>query len=819
MIGLLRHALRSLRRSPAFTLTVIATLGIGIGLNAAIFTVVDCVLLRPLGYHDADRIVGFQSHFTNENRSIPRLGGDDYTDLSRQVKGLEATAYYQNYRDGIRLNGEALYLPIAHVSPQFGTVLGIQPLVGRMFSSSDTIGRDALVSASFARDHFGSAGAALGQTIQYGGKLRPIIGVLPNGISLPGKDPVWIELDAKPETSARTAYNQQAIGRRHQGVSLPQLSAELAAFSRHLQQAYPDDSDKTIEAVPLQEQIVGKIRPTLNLLMGSVAVILLIVCANVTHLQLVRSTQQVRAVTIRTALGASCSALAVRALLEALLLAATGCIVAQVLAIPALQLLLRIAPPDIPRLTDVHLNITVLLFSFGLSAVLMGLTAVLPIWRSWHIDPAIALRQDSSRGTEGRDAPRLRNTLLVAEVAMTFTLSVTAILLTHQLIRQSRQDLGFSAENLITIDSHAVSTTPPPTVQQIAAETPSEIKTNQADRAETQLAQLQATLDSVATVPGVTSAAAILGAPMGFDDPDVGYAVKGRRVFAPPYENLPNANIHVVTPDLFSTLRIPLLHGRNLTVQDTLNAPMVLLINQELARQVFPGQDPIGRQIMCGLDETSSWWTVVGVVGDIRNNSPAATPLPTMYVPIAQHPDAATDLQIVVRTGIDPKTMLDTLRNRLKLTHPEIAIKATTMREDIGETQRGENFRTILFGSFALVSILLAAVGMYGVTAYSVAQRRFEFGLRMALGANRPQLLRMVLNKALALAIIGIGIGVALSLALTRVLESVTGKLPAFDMPSYAIAGVVVIAIAAFATLIPARSAANVDPMSILRSE
>jgi putative ABC transport system permease protein len=819
MVASLRHALRSLRRSPTFTLTVIATLGIGIGLNAAIFAVVDCVLLRPLGYHDADRIVGFQSHFIDENRSIPRLGGDDYTDLMQQVKGLEATAYYQNYSDGIRLNGEALYLPIAHVSPQFGKVLGVQPAAGRMFSPNDIIGHDALVSASFARDHFGSVQAALRQTIQYGGELRPIVGVLPDGISLPGKDPVWIELDAKPETPGRSAYNQQAIGRRRSGVSPQQLSAALAAFSLQLQHAFPDDSHKTIEAVPLQEQIVGKVRPTLNLLMGSVTMILLIVCANVTHLQLVRSTQQVRAVTIRTALGASRSRLAARALMEALLLAATGCIIALLLAIPSLQLLVRIAPPDISRLADVHLNLTVLLFSFALSAVLMGLTAVLPIWRSWHIDPAIALRQDASRGTEGRGAARLRNSFLVAEVALTFTLSVTAVLLTRQLIRQSRQDLGFSAENLITLDSHAVSTTPPLTPQQTAAETPQQIQAYETDQAKTQLAHLQATLDSVANVPGVTSTAAILGAPMGFDDPDVGYAVKGRQVFAPPYENLPNADIHVVTPDLFSTMRIPLLHGRDLTAQDTLNAPMVLLINQELARQVFPGQDPIGRQIMCGLDEASSWWTIVGVVGNIRNNSPAATPLPTIYVPIAQHPQAATDLQIVVRTSVATGAMLDTLRHRLKLAHPEIAVKAATMREDIAETQRGEDFRTTLFGSFALVSILLAAVGMYGVTAYSVAQRRFEFGLRMALGANRPQLLRMVLNKALALAVIGIGIGIALSLVLTRVLESVTGKLPAFDFASYAIAGMVVIVIATLATLMPARSAANVDPMTVLRSE
>jgi putative ABC transport system permease protein len=819
MIASLRQALRSLRRSPAFALTVIATLGIGIGLNAAIFTVVDCVLLRPLGYRDADRIVSFQSHLFDLNGHVPRLGGDDYTDLSHQVKGLEAVAYYQYGSDGIRLNGEALYLPDANVSPGFGKVMGVEPLAGRLFSPGDTIGHETLVSASFAREHFGSAKSALGQSIQSAGELWPIVGVLPDGFSFPGKTAVWFEANAKPLTPSRTSYSQWVVGKRRPGVSLQQLSAELSTFSRQLQKAYPEDHDKAIEAIPLQEQIVGKIRPTLNLLMGSVAVILLIVYANITHLQLVRSTRQLRTITIRTALGASRTALASRALLEALLLAAAGCISSVLLAIPALQLLVRIAPPDIPRLADVHLNLDVLLFSFALSAFLMGLTAVLPVWRSWHIDPASALRQDASRGTESRSTVRLRSSFLIAEVALTLILSVTAVLLTRQLIRQSKEDLGFSAENLVTLDSHFISTIPPLTPEQTKATTPQQLQAYQTDQATTDLAHLRATLDSVASVSGVTSAAAIVGAPMGFNSSDVLYAVKGKQVYAPPFEKLPLADIRPVTPNLFSTLRTPLLRGRVFTAQDTLNTPKVLLINQELAREVFPSQDPIGQQIMCGLDEKSSWWTIVGVVGDIRTDYPDHPSWPSIYVPIAQHPDRSEDVQIVVRTNVDPGAMLDTLRSRLKQTHPEVAVKATTMRQDIGETQRGDDFRTILFGSFAVVSILLAAVGMYGVTAYSVAQRRFEFGLRMALGANRQQLLRMVLNKALAMAALGIGIGVGLALGLTRVLESVTSKLPAFDLPSYAFAAATVLVIALLATLIPARAAANVDPMTVLRSE
>jgi len=820
MIAALRHALRSLRRSPAFTLTVIATVGIGIGLNAAIFTVVDCVLLRPLGYHDAGRIVSLQTHFVDENRSIARIGGDDFVDLAQQVKGLEAVAHYQGgWSDGISLKGEALYLPLAWASPGFTEVMGVQAIAGRVFRPEDTDANDVLVGAAFAREHFGSAQAALGQTITYQGASRPIVGVLPDGFSFPAKTAVWVEEKPYPETRNRTAYNQRAIGKRRDNVTAEQLAAELATFSIQLQRAYPEDRFKTIEAVSLQEQVVGAIRPMLRLLMGAVAIILLIVGANVTHLQLVRATQQMRSVTIRTALGASRGVLAGRALLEALLLSGAGCLVAVLLAVPALKLLVRIAPDDIPRLADVHLNVDVLLFSFALSALLMAATAVLPVWRSWHVNPSGALRQDTSRGSEGRGAARLRNGFLVAEVALTLTLSVAAILLTRQLIQQSKQDLGFSAENLITLDSHTIDNTPLPTSQQIAAEIPEQLQTDLPTQAKRRLAHLDDTLATLSTVPGVESAAAILGAPMGFGGSNVGYAVKGRQVFAPPFKGLPNAELRPVTPNLFATMRIPLVRGRNLNADDRLGSPTVLLINQELARKIFPGQDPIGQQVMCGYDDKTSWWTIVGVVGDIRDDSPAAAPIPTFYVPVAQHPSGAGDMQLIVRTHLAPSAMLDTLTHCLKQTHPEVAVKATTMRENIGETQRSDTFRSLLFGSFAAVSILLAAVGMYGVTAYSVAQRRFEFGLRIAVGADRFQLLAMVLRKALGFATVGIVIGIALSLALVRVLASVVGKLPGFDAAAYAIASFAVLAIATLATLLPARSAAHVDPMTVLRSE
>jgi len=821
MFATVRYAIRSLRRSPAFTLTVIATLAIGIGLNTAIFAVVDCVLLRPLGYHDADRIVGLQTHFVDENRSIPRIGGDDYNDVARQVKGLEATAYYRGaWPDGISINGSAFYLPVADVSPRFMEVMGVQPVAGRLFNGSDVDGHDALIGESFAREHFGSVSAAIGQTIHYDGGSRTIVGVMPEAFSFPKNAHIWMETKPEPANSNRTSYSQGAIGKRRAGVTPEQLAAELAAFSMHLQQAFPEDRHKTLETAPLQEQIVGKIRPMLNLLMGSVGVILLIICANITHLQLVRATRQLRSVTIRTALGASRSVLASRALVEALLLAVGGSVATVLIAVPALKLLVRVAPPELPRLAEVRLNGDVFVFAFLISVLLMAVTALLPVWRSWRVDPASALRQDAARGTESSGSLRLRDGIVVVEVALTLTLSVLSIVVARQLIAQSRQDLGFAAESLVTLDTHVVGAAqfPDPPKEM----TPEAIAAYQAaalPAKQERLARLDATLDSVSRVPGVISAGAIDGAPMGFGGSDVSYAVRGRQVFAPPFQSLPDADIHPVTPGIFATMRVPLLRGRALNADDRIGAPAVLLIDQTLAREIFPDEDPIGKQIMCGYDDVQSWWTIVGVVGAVHSDSPSVAPRPTFYVPVAQHPGGAADMQIVVRTALAPSVMAATLRKSLATSHPEIAVKATTMRENIGETQRSDTFRSLLFGSFAGVSILLAAVGMYGVTAYSVAQRRFEFGLRVALGANRPQLFGMVLRKALGYALAGIVIGIVLSLSLLQLLGSVIGKLPAFDAGAYVLASLTVLAMALLAMFLPAKAAANVDPMAALRSE
>jgi len=809
-------AIRQLRRSGSFTATVVLTLALGIGLNAAIFTMVDCVLLKPLGYHDANRIYGLNTRFLDEKRSIPRIGGADFTDLATRVSSLDSAAYYNFYQDGIQAGSRMLYTDIAMASPQFGRVMGVEPVAGRLFltgNNSLTDPEEAMVSAAFAREQFGSPAQALGQSLKYYGKLRVIVGVLPDGFSFPGKTQVWVEGPSAPDVTNRTSYNQRAIGKVKPGVSAERLNAEMATLSRQLETSYPEDKQKALEAVSLQEQLVGKIRPILRLLLGAVGVVLLIVCANITHLQLVRATRLRREVTIRTALGATRGALARRAGIEVMLLAVAGCVAGVIVAIPALKLLVELAPPETPRLADVQLNFDVIAFSFLVSAVTMAATALLPLWRSWQLDPASAMKQDSARGLETRSSGRLRQGLVIGEVALTLMLSVAALLLVRQLIAESKQDLGFSPDRLVMLDTHMsphMGHASETELQRFAVNSPE----GQAD-----VASLNQMLARLRAVPGVANAEAVSAAPMSNGGANVGYAIKGRSDFKPGIVDMPVANIFGVTPGYFQTMGIPVLRGRGISEADLVGSEPVVVISESLAKQQFAGQDPIGKQIKCGWDYLSGWITIVGVVSDVRQDSPASAPLPTFYAPVTQHAHVATDMQVMLRTKSDAEAMSTALTRFMKQNFPEVASVASTMRENVGESERSQRFRTMLFASFTGVSILLAITGMYGVTAYTVAQRRFEFGLRFALGAQRSQVLASVLKGALTVAAIGVIGGVALSLALMRIVGSLLGQLPAFDTEAYAIAAGGVLLIAISATLQPAFRAATVEPMQVLRDE
>lgn len=643
---LLRDVWRSLRRSPGFALLTISILAIGIALNTTIFAVVDCLLLRPLGYHNADRIVALQTHDFSRGRVNPRIGGEDFVDAARDVGGLQAAAYYQNYDVAVQVRGSSSVAAAAFVSPQFGEVMGVQPVAGRLLNRADATGSDALVSEAFAREHFDSPQAAIGKPLHGPEQIYTIVGVLPAGFAFPGQSAVWLEAPAQPKNLNRTAYNQQAVALRREGTTAAQLSAELASFSRRLQQAYPEDKSKAIEAVPLQERIVGRVRPALRLLMGSAAVVLLILCANIVNLQMLRSARSVRENAVRSALGASKRLLAMRGLLEAAMLSVLGCAGALLLAQPALRMVIALAPAGMPRLTEIQVNWQVMLYSLLASFVLMAVTALLPAWRSWHVDQSQVLRQDTARGLEGKGAKRLREGFLTAQVACTLVLAAAAVLLARQLIAEAHEDLGFNMEHLYVLNSTTVEPPQPPQPanQEDSAATMEAKASADAGR----LARMNDALATLRAVPGVSIAEAMDGAPLGLGWSDVGYAIRGRTAFTAG-ARLPDAEVRPVTPGALSLLHVPLLHGRALNEDDRANTPRVLLVSEALANKEFRGEDPIGKQIMCGYDSSGEWWTIVGVVGSIKD-TPGTEPQQTMYIPLAQHPRGATDAQYLVRT-------------------------------------------------------------------------------------------------------------------------------------------------------------------------
>ncbi len=797
----LRYAARQLRRAPGFALTAILTLAIGIGANAAIFSVVDTVLLRPLGYREANRIFALNTRFTRQNRIHPYIGGDDFVDAAKELHSIDAAAYYSGgFNSGVQLDGHGEYLKITLASRRFGELLGVQPSAGRLFLDNADAPSDALVSSSFARQHFGSVPAALGHVLSAYGETRTISGVLPDGFAFPAGTSVWLEVPDRPLWPARSAYNQQAILHLRPGSKPGDLTAELETLSARLASAYPEDREKTLVAVPLQEQLVGQVRPMLRLLLAAVTVILLIVCANITHLQLVRSTTQGQRMALLNALGASRTRLARLALAQSLVIAVAGGLAGILLGVPLTRLLLHLAPKDLPRIAElqqagVALNVHVVAVCFLVSSALMLLTAVLPVWRSWHVDPASALKQDASRGMAGGGA-RLRSALMVGEVALTFVLCVGSALLVQQMQKLSHTELGFQPDHLLLADIHAPS------------------KENDGVN---HVLRLETLLDRLRATPGINGAAAVMGAPSQ-SAVDVGYAIQGRTKFEPG-ASLPIANVIPVSPEYLKLMKIPLLQGSGLSAQDTAAAPNVAVITRSMQRQSFADRDPIGQELIFGLDENNRGTRIVGVVEDAIQESPAVKPGPTFYVPIAQHPRAATDTQILLRTAADPRTMLDVAAQRIRAFDPAIAVTTSTMTDDLGDSLRTERFRSTLFGSFALMSILLAAIGMYGVTSYAVAQRRFEFALRFAFGARREQVFRGVLRGALLLTAAGLTLGSLAALLLTRVVSSMLTGVTLLAPTPWLIAGTAVLMLMALSTLLPARRAAGVDPMQALRTE
>jgi len=794
----LRYALRALKNNPSFAAIAVLTLALGIGANTAMFSVVDGVLLRPLTYPNASRIVQLKTSFTRERRSIPRVTGPDLIDIRSTSSTLDRPSFYYGGEMGVQMADHAEFVGTYLVAPGYFSVFGIAPMYGRAFEKDDAK-HSAVVSLPFAQRNFGSGPGALGHMLHMEGQAYQIVGVTPARFHFPQDANVWLAQSDSPEGvwSERSAYNYHSVALLRPGASVDAANTELQTIGARLAAAYPDSNkDKSFLVIPLREQLVGSVRNNLYFLMGAVSLVLLIACANVANLLLARATARQREMAVRAALGATRTAIVRQLMFESGFLAIAGGTLGLMLAVIGTRVLVQATAEQVglPRLTEIQVDWSVFAFVILVSLVSSLLFGMSPAFQAAKVNLSEELKQ-SGRGLAG-SSNRLRNALVVAQVALSFALAIGAGLLFRSFLALNTVDLGYRTQGMLVMYAHD----PAHTLDEYL----------QAGRT------IQHAVEEMQQLPGVTAAAAAMGVPTGEYGSNGRYVIDGQDFMH--FTRMSQADFSLASPEYFSTMDIPLLRGRDFTVSDTYEQQFVAIISESLARQSFPGKDPIGHQIECGLDEPR-WMTIVGVVADVRQDSPASSPGPTIYMPLQQHPYHANEVELVMRSAISPTALIDPVRTKMRSLNPEIAIKFVTMEAMVADSIATPRLQMMLAGLFAGLALVLAMAGMYGVMSYVTTQRIPEFGVRMALGASPHKVVALVLQRAAQMALLGIGIGLVLALAASRVMNSMLYGLNATDAPTYAGVLLAVTPIVVLAAAIPALRASRVDPVVALRTE
>jgi putative ABC transport system permease protein len=805
----LRYSLRILLKRPGFTLIVVITLALGIGANTAIFSVVDTVLLRPLPYKEPERIALVEQH-------LPRLGwyqgGVSSAELLDYIAGNETFAEMAGYSI-LSLNltgeGEPRRIQAARVSPSLFPLLGVSPLAGRGFSAEeDEVGKNrvAVLSEALWRKRFAADSQIIGRVVRLDEQPYTVIGVMPlqfppTTASFADAVELWIPLALTDEEkrSRRRDSNFNLIGRLKPGVRLEQAQANMAAIAVRIEQQYPGIYQGNIRiaatAASLTQRAVRNVRRLLLILFGAVGLVLLIACANIANLLLARAAARRKEIAIRSALGAGAWRIVRQVLIESLLLALIGGAVGVLVAIWAIDLIVKLGPESVPRLAEVDLDPRVLGFTLlaSLSAgVLFGLA---PALQSLRLDLTATLK-DAGRvsGQGGREGSRLRGALVVLETTLAIVLLISAGLLVNSFVRLLRVPPGFNPEGVIV----ARTTLP-------AARYP---------EAERGKAAYRETLARIAALPGVQSVAIATNLPL-TSEWVIGFRVEGQD------ENTYyTAHNTWISNDYFRAMGIPLRRGREFNDDDRADTPPVVVINETLARRFWPGEDAIGKRIRWGGWNLQGWLTVVGVAADVRLSALEAESPPTVYMPVFQIPRLRRDAIFIARTTGDPANLAAALDREISAVDAELPVyDIRTMNQVIAASVAQRRFTMWLLVIFAAAALMLAATGLYGVLSYAVTQRRHEIGIRMALGAGAGDVLKLVIRQGMTLAVTGLAIGLISSFALTRAMRSLLFDTSASDPLTFAAIAVLLTGVALLACWIPARRAAQLDPMEALRHE
>ena len=795
----LRYAVRSLRRQPSFALTAILTLALGIGATTAIFSVVHAVIVRPLPFDRADRLVAIQNFWTERGARVQSVAAPDFHDWKAQSTSFEAMGYYTGGEWSVTVNGSADYAMAFGVTPGFLEALHARAAVGRLFSEEEMrVGAlSVVITDAYWKRQFEGRPDAVGKTIKFNDRVFTVIGVLQPGVRFPARAEFYVAAALRAETG-RSAHNYRALGRLRDGVTLEQAQSEMTAIAKRLEAQYPDSNKgKLVAVVPLQEVVVGNIRQTLYVLFAAVGVVLLIACANVANLLLARASIRAREMVVRAAVGAGRGRLVRQLLTESAVLGITSALLGAWLARLGTRALIAFAPSTLPQINSVQVDLTALGFALVIAMAASLLFGLAPALQVSRVELAQGMRHAGKGAAAGGRTGLARSVFVVVEVALAVVLVVGAGLLGRSLAALVSVDMGFDSERLLVLR----------TVVPIQS-------FKEASRATDFYRDL---LTQVRTIPGVEAATAVRNLPTQVISSGA-YQVVGSAVDTFNVRG-PQAVLNVVTPDYFRTLRVPVQKGRDFNDGDRRGAPMVAIINEALARLSFGNEDPIGRQIQCGLD-TQDPMTIVAVVADVRTWGPATPAAPEIYMPYEQHPGPSTALNVIARSSSDdPLTLVETIRRQIAARNTDVPVKAFTMEGTLETASETPRFRTILLVVFAAVALALAVAGIYGVMSYVVSQRIPELGVRIALGAAPASILALVLRQGAMLAAAGVAVGIALALAAGRFLDGLLFGVTARDPWIFAAVAVSVVIVTLAACLIPGRRAVRVDPMVALRAE